>query len=81
MGNIEVVSKLMEIAGNLSVVGLLFGLVWAFFTGKLIPKNMLDSMMREADNRTAKLVKEILVALRGEVRDGVRDAMDERERG
>jgi len=80
MDNIELISRLTEIAGNVSTISILLFMVLAFGSGRWVSRETMESILKEAENRTAKLVGEILESLRGEVRDGVRDALDERRK-
>ena len=80
MDNIEAFSILTEIASTLSMSGVLLFVVWAFGSGRWVSKETMENVLKEAENRTAKLVGEVLGALRAEVRDGVRDALDERKK-
>jgi hypothetical protein len=80
MDEIAALAQVLDIAGNLSVVGLLLTSVWAFSTGRIVPKSVMDRMLEEASNRTNKVVRELIATMKAEiyhaVRDGVRDGRE-----
>lgn len=68
----KLILSFIESGGVLFLLGIV---AWAFYTGKVVPRNVVEVMLDEADSRTMKLVKELRDDIRTAVRDGVTDAL------
>lgn len=73
---IEQVKLFLGIIESGGVIVLLVLVGWAFYTGKVVPRNVVQAMLDEADNRTVKMVRELRADIRAAVRDGVMDALN-----
>lgn len=71
----EQITLLLDIIKSGGVVTLLVIVGWAFYSGKVVPRSVVEAMLDEADNRTVKMVKELRADIRAAVRDGVMDAL------
>lgn len=78
---IEQIKLLLDIIKSGGAVAALTIISWAFYTGKVVPRNVVETMLDEADSRTMKLVRELRDDIRAAVRDGVTDALSNGSNG
>lgn len=78
---IEQIKLFLDIIQSGGAVTALAIISWAFYTGKVVPRNVVETMLDEADSRTMKLVRELRDDIRAAVRDGVTDALSNGSNG
>lgn len=61
----------VQIVNTAGVIGLLILQVWAFWSGTVVPKTIVDRILKEAEQRTTKMSGEIKDGIKDAVRDGI----------
>lgn len=65
------VSDYVSIVTNLGVIGVLTVGIYMFMSGSIVPRSILDLILKVADERTAKVADEISLAIEKAVSRGI----------